>query len=51
MCVQPLGSFEFRHGGYHVMVMGGVDPGGKTLILLLNDGREVKVSIPSQPGS
>jgi hypothetical protein len=49
VCIPPLGTVEFRHGGLHVMVMGGMDPGGKTLVLVLDDGREVKVELPSKP--
>lgn len=49
VCIPPLGTVEFKHGGLHVMIMGGVDPGGKTLVLVLDDGREVKVELPSKP--
>ncbi len=51
VCIPPLGTVEFRHGGLHVMIMGGIDPAGKTLVLVLDDGREVKVELPSKPRS
>ncbi len=49
VCVPPMGSVEFRPRGLHVMVMGGVDPGGSTLVLVLDDGREVRVKLPEEP--
>ncbi len=49
VCVPPMGSVELKPRGLHVMVMGGVDPGGSTLVLLLDDGREVRVKLPEEP--
>lgn len=49
VCIPPLGTVEFRHGGLHVMILSDVDPGGKTLVLVLDDGREVKVELPGKP--
>ncbi len=49
VCIGPFQTVEFRPKGLHVMVMGGVDPGGETLILYLDNGDEIRIQLPEEP--